>query len=131
MNILLITSILAITQALICYTIGVWAEHKAKILKWWHFAFFAIGFLGDCSGTIAMSFIAERSQETSNSALISVHGITGGAAIILMLIHVIWALIVLIKDKREARERFHRFSLIVWAVWLIPYFIGMFMGMGR
>ena len=48
-----------------------------------------------------------------------------------MLVHVIWALIVLIKDNRESKERFHRFSLVVWAIWLIPYFIGMFMGMGR
>lgn len=131
MNTTLIISILAITLALICYTVGVWAEHKAGILKWWHFAAFAIGLIFDSCGTAFMSMMADHGSKTSNSPLLSVHGITGGVAIILMLIHVIWALIVLIKDKREARERFHRFSLIVWAVWLIPYFIGMFMGMGR
>ena len=43
----------------------------------------------------------------------------------------VWAFIVLIKNKQEAKERFHKFSLIVWAIWLIPYLIGMFMGMGR
>ena len=73
MNMLLITSILAITLALVCYTVGVWAEHKAKILKLWQ--------------------MAKHSSQTPNSGLISLHGITGALAIILMLIHVMWALL--------------------------------------
>ena len=128
---LLLTSILAITLALVFYTIGVWAEHKAKILRWWHFVFFVIGFVCDCSGTAAMSKLADDSDKTANSGLISVHGITGALAIALMFIHAIWALIVLLGDKQEAKERFHKLSLVVWAIWLIPYLIGMFMGMGR
>ena len=130
MNILLITAITAITQALIFYTIGVWAEHRAKVLKWSHFVLFLIGFIGDCSGTMAMSMMAKQSAKITGYSIMSFHGITGALAIVLMLIHIIWALIVLIKDNKEAKERFHKFSLIVWAVWLIPYFIGMFMGMG-
>lgn len=128
---ILTISIVAITLALICYTIGVWAEHKAKILKWRHFAFFVIGFICDCSGTAAMSALAEKGSKTSDADIISVHGITGALAIALMLVHVIWALVVLIGDKQEAKERFHKFSLSVWVIWLVPYFIGMFMGMGR
>ncbi len=131
MNIFLTISIVAITLALVFYTIGVWAEHKAKILKWWHFACFAIGFICDCSGTAAMSTLTDEGNITSSSGLISIHGITGALAIVLMFIHVVWALIVLIKDKQEAKERFHKFSLIVWTIWLIPYLLGMFMGMGR
>ena len=128
MSIVLIISITAITLALILYTIGVWAEHRAKILRWSHFIFFVIGFVADTTGTLAMSSMADRT-ETSESALISLHGITGALAIALMLIHVIWALIVLVKGSDKAKEQFHKFSLIVWGIWLIPYFIGMFMGM--
>ncbi len=128
---MLVTSILAVTMALICYSIGVWAEHKAKMLKWWHFAFFVIGFICDCSGTAAMSMLARDGNKTSDSGLISAHGVMGTLAIALMLIHVIWAVIVLIKDRQEAKERFHKFSLVVWAIWLIPYLFGMFVGMGR
>ena len=128
MSIVLIISITAITLALILYTIGVWAEHRAKILRWSHFIFFVIGFVADTTGTLAMSSMADRT-ETSESALISLHGITGALAIALMLIHVIWALIVLIKGSDKARAQFHKFSLIVWAIWLIPFFSGMFMGM--
>ena len=128
MSAILITSITVITLALILYTIGVWAEHKAKILKWSHFVFFVLGFVADTIGTLAMSSMADRT-ETSESALISLHGITGALAIALMLIHVVWALIVLIKGSDKARAQFHKFSLIVWAIWLIPFFSGMFMGM--
>ena len=128
MSAVLITSITAITLALIFYTIGVWAEHRAKILRWSHFIFFVIGFVADTTGTLAMSSMADK-KESPGSALISLHGITGALAIALMLIHVVWALIVLIKGSDKAKAQFHRFSLIVWAIWLIPFFSGMFMGM--
>ena len=129
MSAVLITSITAITLALILYTIGVWAEHRARILKWSHFVFFVLGFAADTTGTLAMSKMANKSAEASGSAIISLHGITGALAIGLMFIHVIWALIVLIKGSDKAKAQFHKFSLIVWGSWLIPYFIGMFMGM--
>ena len=87
-----------------------------------------MGFIADTTGTLAMSSMADKS-ESSGSALISLHGITGALAIVLMLIHVIWALIVLIKGSETAKAQFHKFSLIGWGIWLIPYFIGMFMGM--
>jgi uncharacterized repeat protein (TIGR03987 family) len=55
-----------------------------------------------------------------------VHGITGLIAIILMLIHAAWATFVLIrKDARWIRD-FHKFSVIVWCIWLVPYFSPMF-----
>ena len=73
-----------------------------------------------------MSAMADTA-ESSGSALINLHGITGALAIALMLIHVIWALIVLIKGGDKAKAQFHKFSLIVWGIWLIPYFTGMFM----
>ena len=128
MSAVLTTSITAITLALIFYTIGVWAEHRAKTLKWSHFVFFVLGIVADTTGTLAMSAMADTA-ESSGSALINLHGITGALAIALMLVHVIWALIVLIKGSENAKAKFHRFSLVVWGIWLIPYFIGMLMGM--
>jgi len=58
-----------------------------------------------------------------------VHGITGLIAIILMLIHAAWAFVVLIKKDEKAINNFHKFSLGVWVIWLIPYFSPMFFGM--
>jgi len=33
------------------------------------------------------------------------------------------------KGKEKTRKIFHRYSIIVWIIWLIPYFGGMYMGM--
>jgi uncharacterized repeat protein (TIGR03987 family) len=46
-----------------------------------------------------------------------------------MLAHAIWATYVVRKGDEKTRIGFHRYSLIVWLIWLIPYFGGMFMGM--
>lgn len=44
------------------------------------------------------------------------------ASIILMLIHFVWAMIVLLRKDEKAIQSFHKFSVIVWLIWLIPYF---------
>lgn len=51
-----------------------------------------------------------------------VHGISGLLAIILMFVHAIWATIVLVKNDEKMIVSFHKFSIFVWLVWLIPYF---------
>lgn len=81
------------------------------------------------SGTALMFRIAGKS-ETETVALMSAHGITGLIAIILMVVHAIWAIIVLKKDRTEELLIFHRFSIVVWGIWLIPYILGMIMGSG-
>jgi uncharacterized repeat protein (TIGR03987 family) len=43
-----------------------------------------------------------------------------------MLLHAVWAFIVLLKNDEEAIKNFHKFSVAVWVVWLIPYFSPMF-----
>jgi uncharacterized repeat protein (TIGR03987 family) len=55
--------------------------------------------------------------------------VTGVAAILLMIIHAIWATVVLVRKNERAIVNFHKFSVVVWAIWLIPYFSGVFMGM--
>lgn len=41
-----------------------------------------------------------------------------------MAIHFVWALVVLIRDREAELLTFHRFSLSVWGLWLIPYVTG-------
>ena len=122
---LLIKAVIAITLALIFYTIGVWSEHRAKVLKPVHLVFFWLGLAMDAVGTGMMSKISNQSQ----SAMMGVHGITGMIAIFLMLIHAVWATIVLARKNEKALHTFHRFSIVVWIIWLIPFVIGMVMGM--
>jgi len=58
------------------------------------------------------------------------HGVTGIIAIALMLFHAIWATIVLIQNNPAKRTNFHKFSIAVWFIWLIPYVSGAVFGMG-
>jgi uncharacterized repeat protein (TIGR03987 family) len=59
-----------------------------------------------------------------------IHGITGLLAILLMLVHATWATVVLLRKDERAIVNFHKFSLVVWAIWLVPYFSGFFLSMG-
>ena len=49
----------------------------------------------------------------------------------LMLFHVVWATIVFLKKDKEKLQSFHKFSIVVWLIWLIPYVIGLIIGMSK
>ena len=85
---------------------------------------FWIGFSFDVAGTTLMHFMAENPLDMWKP-----HTLTGQLALWLMLAHAIWATHVVQKDKNKLRLRFHRYSLVVWVIWLVPYVGGMIMGM--
>jgi len=58
-----------------------------------------------------------------------IHSLTGVLAILLMLIHAVWATGVVIRKSEKAIISFHNFSVFVWLIWLIPYFTGFFVSM--
>ena len=122
----LIISTTLITLALAFYSLGVWSERVARYLKSWHVGAFWLGFLFDTSGTWAMHRMAEGPFDLRES-----HTLTGQIALWLMLAHAVWATVVTRKGSNEARKGFHRYSLFVWAVWLVPYFGGMYLGVRR
>lgn len=115
-------AIFCMIAALVLYSIGVWHEKLAGWLKPWHLACFFAGLVFDTTGTTLMSEIARQFQ-------FNLHGITGAAAIVLMLGHAIWAAVVLWSRRDKLRATFHRLSLFVWAIWLIPFISGMLMAM--
>ena len=129
MNGKLIFAIITITLALIFYTIGVFGERKAKSLNKKHVIVFWLGLLFDTIGTFTMGQIAKSGMEVINATSQSIHGITGALAIVLMLFHAVWATWVLYKNDEKKKAMFHKFSITVWVIWLIPYIIGMFIGM--
>jgi len=113
-----------ITMALVFYSIGVWAERIAGRLKPWHLVFFYMGLVCDTVGTGMMFDFAE-------GMTLDVHGITGMLAIILMLVHAVWATVVLVRKDEEWITKFHRFSVVVWVIWLVPYFSPMFFALAE
>jgi uncharacterized repeat protein (TIGR03987 family) len=116
--------ILLISLALVSYSIGVWSERFQGRLKLWHLMFFWAGLFFDATGT-GMMFAAARTGS------FNLHGLSGMLAIVLMLIHALWASVVLMTKREKAIVNFHHFSVLVWAIWLIPYFSGVFMGASR
>jgi uncharacterized repeat protein (TIGR03987 family) len=121
---LLLFSSIFITLALVFYSLGVWGERLARYLKPRHVALFWTGFTFDVAGTLFMHFMAEDPFD-----LLNFHTLTGQLALWGMFIHAIWATRVVRRGQEELRRKFHRYSLFVWLIWLVPYFGGMFLGM--
>ena len=126
MSVLLIFSTVTITLALVFYSLGVWAERISRYLKPWHVVAFWTGFTFDVSGTLGMHILAEGAFNLTNA-----HTLTGQIALWLMLIHAVWATRIVKKGNEKARKGFHRYSILVWMIWLIPYIGGMFLGMAK
>ena len=115
---------IVINLALLFYSIGVWSERISGKLKVWHLVFFWLGIVFDTLGT-GMMF------EMVGGMTFDIHGITGLIAILLMLIHAVWATIVLVRKDEKMINSFHKFSVLVWFIWLIPYFSPMFFALAQ
>lgn len=120
----LIAAICVITSALVFYSVGVWSERLQEELKAWHLVFFLLGLCADFVGTGLMEHIAKITNLNDR-----VHTITGTIALALMLVHAVWALWTYFRGSARAKAHFNRFSILVWCIWLVPYCIGVFMGM--
>jgi len=119
---MLIYAIIFINLALLLYTVGVWAEKLQRRLKVWHVAVFWGGLIFDTLGTGAMGILSGGMFQ------VSFHGITGLVAILLMLFHATWATLVMIKNDEKMKIKFHKFSIVVWIIWLIPMVSGIVFG---
>ncbi len=115
-----------ITLALVFYSIGIWAERIIRYLKKWHVVFFWLGFIFDMLGTYAMHMLATKPFDITES-----HTFTGQIALWLMLVHSVWASYIVLRGSEFARITFHKYSVVVWTIWLIPYIGGMYLGMNK
>jgi uncharacterized repeat protein (TIGR03987 family) len=118
------TATIIISFALLFYSIGVWSERFQGKLKPWHLAFFVLGLICDTWGTGLM-------LDFAGGLTFDIHGVSGVIAILLMFVHALWAYIVLRKNDEKAINNFHKFSLLVWFIWLIPYFSPMFFNLAQ
>ena len=119
---MLIIAISFIFAACILYSVGVWSEKFSKRLKSWHVFVFWFGLICDTIGTGAMGKLA------GSIIQFNIHGLTGLVAIILMLFHAIWATKVILQKDEKMILQFHKFSIVVWIIWLIPMLSGMILG---
>jgi uncharacterized repeat protein (TIGR03987 family) len=116
-----VSATVIITLALVFYTVGVWGERIGGRLRLWNLILFIAGLVCDTVGT-GMMF------DYAGKMLFNLHGITGMLAIVLMFLHALWAAVVLIRKDEKWITRFHRLSIFVWIVWLVPYVSQIFIG---
>jgi len=116
-------SVIIITLALAFYTIGIWSARLTRTLKWWHVALFWLGLACDTWGTVRM-------MDLAGGFTFDVHGLSGVIAILLMLVNAIWATVALVRKDERWLRGFHKFSIWVWVIWLVPYLSPMFLALG-
>jgi uncharacterized repeat protein (TIGR03987 family) len=121
--------IVFINFAFVLYTVGVWSEKIQGKLKLGHVVLFWLGIICDVIGTSAMGEIAKKHLQDSSlwhymPISSDFHSLTGSIALSLMLLHTCWATIIIINHKESWIMKFHRYSLIVWLIWLLPFVSG-------
>jgi uncharacterized repeat protein (TIGR03987 family) len=103
--------------ALTFYSIGVWWERISGRLDVVHTVFFWMGLACDTAGTEVM-------RRMVGGLEFNLHSLTGVTALVLMAVHAVWAVVVLRRRDERALTTFHRFSVGVWALWLVPFVSG-------
>jgi len=116
-NAQLIAAIVAILTAAVVYTIAIFAERRAGVLKPWHLGMFVVGLIADTTGTTLMSGLVGGFQW-------NLHGILGVVAIALMLLHASWAAFALWRKQESLLANFHKFSISVWGLWMLSLVTG-------
>jgi len=122
----LILPTIVMSLAFVFYTTGVWSERARRDLRWWHVVLFWSGLVCDGAATELMRQLTAIGERAG-----FVHTFTGLAAFGLMAVHALWATWVLVRGSTAAREGFHRYSIAVWGLWLLPYVGGMVAGIAR
>lgn len=121
---LLLYAVILFTVAFVLYTISVWSERLQSQLKTWHLVVFGIGVFSDAVATwLTIEFVG--------AVVFTPHAIFGFVSLLLMALHFTWAVVVYAGDRKAGRSQFHRFSLLVWSVWMLSYITGFFSGLNK
>jgi uncharacterized repeat protein (TIGR03987 family) len=120
MSPMLIFAIVSMVLAAGLYTTAVFGERAATTLKPLHLALFWLGLVFDTTGTTLMTDIAGGWRW-------DLHGVVGLLAVVLMLVHSVWATVALVQKREGALRSFHKFSIHVWALWMAAFISGIVM----
>ena len=120
----IINATILFTVALLLYSTAIWSERLAQQLKKWHVAVFFCGVLTDALATwITIDFIG--------AIVLTPHAIFGFTSLFLMVLHFVWAVIVLFSSNKQTLELFHKFGLFVWSIWMLSYLTGFISGIQK
>ncbi|MCE1255622.1 MAG: TIGR03987 family protein [Anaerolineae bacterium] len=124
MSNLLMIAVSTVTLALIIYSVAIWGERLTHGLRGWQVVLMWLGLVLDTLSSILMASIAGEFR-------LDLHGITGLVANLVMLAAAIWSTLALRSERPDMRQVFHRYAIWLWVIWLISYFTGAMLSMGR
>jgi len=109
-------AVILICSALVLYTVAIWSERLKKRLLPWMLIIFIFALVCDIIGTSMMGY--------QNGGLVfSLHSVCGFLALIIMLIHLLWAVDALARGGR-CQELFTKYSIWAWCLWLLAFITG-------
>ncbi len=117
MPVYVMSGLLAVTLAFVFYTWGIWGPRRRKEIKPKHVVFLWLGLVLDATGTALMALEIGYYR-------MDIHGVIGTVAILLMLVSAIWATYARSKSDAAAVASYIKWSVWVWAFWLLPYLYG-------
>jgi len=121
---LLLYAVILFTVAFVLYTLSVWSERLQGVLKTWHLVVFGLGVFTDVAATwLTIEFVG--------AIVFTPHAIFGFISLALMAVHFTWAMVVYAGDRNAGMNQFHRFSLLVWSVWVLSYITGFISGLQK
>ncbi len=124
MSTTLLIAVVVTVLALVFYTVGIWWQKSAKAIKPAHLILFWVGLVCDITGSLLMGTLA-------GGLSVTVHGLNGLLAVVLMLVTAIRAQMIYMKKDESAAKNFAKFSIPVWVVWVLSFVTGMMLSMGR
>jgi uncharacterized repeat protein (TIGR03987 family) len=120
---MIVIAVVLINLALILYTIPILSERKRKTILFWHVIMFCTGFVFDASGTFMMYKLG------GSKIRFGVHDILGYISLLLMFCNAIGAILLLYKQNKKILEKYCKFGIFSWIVWVISYVVGMAVNM--
>lgn len=118
MNSTIISAVSVVTVALICYSIGVITEQRKAAISKRVLLFITAGVVLDITSTALMIF-------GSTNTPLTVHGVIGYTALLLMLIDAIlvWRHWLTMSGETVSR-RLHMYTRIAYGWWVVAYIVG-------
>ena len=124
MPVKLLIAVVVTVLALVLYTVGIWSQKSAKKIRPVHLWLFWLGLVSDISGSLLMGTLA-------GGFSLTIHGINGLLAVLLMVVTAVRATMIFVKNDGVAAERFPRFSIPVWLIWVLSFLTGMMLSMSK
>ncbi len=127
MSKVVLASIIFMSLALLLYSAGVFLERKDKEVWPRHAVLYGIALAFDIiSVTIITVYAGLKTGDPIPTVITSnVNIIEELVGVVLLSVNVIWAIAVLREGTDKQLEIYHKFSLIIWVLWLAMYFLGL------